>query len=172
MASVNKVIIVGNLGRDPEVRYLESGSAICNVSIATTYVSGQGSDKKEETEWHRCVAFGRTAEVMGEYLRKGSPVYIEGRLRTRKWQAQDGTDRYTTEIIVSVMQMLGGRGDNSGGDQVQPQQQAPIQSAPQQQAPRQQQQPVQPPPVQQQQQNYQAQGYADAAPWGDDDIPF
>lgn len=153
MASVNKVILVGNLGRDPEVRYLESGSAICNVSIATTYTSGQGSDKKEETEWHRCVAFGRTAEVMGEYLRKGSSVYIEGRLRTRKWQAQDGTDRYTTEIIVSVMQMLGGRGDNSGGGQGQPQQQAPRQAAPQQQ-------------------NYRAQGYDGQAPWGDDDIYF
>src|SRR5437879_4620108 len=111
MASVNKVILVGNLGRDPETKYMPDGAAITNVSIATSYqrtdkASGQ---KTEETEWHRVVFFSRLAEIAGEYLKKGSQVYIEGRLRTRKWQDKDGQDRYTTEIVADVMQMLGAR---------------------------------------------------------------
>ena len=111
MASVNKVIVVGNLGRDPETRYMPDGAAITNVSIATSYqrtdkASGQ---KTEETEWHRVVLFSRLAEIAGEYLKKGSQVYVEGRLRTRKWQDKEGQDRYTTEIVADVMQMLGSR---------------------------------------------------------------
>jgi len=111
MASVNKVILVGNLGRDPETKYMPDGAAITNVSIATSYqrtdkASGQ---KTEETEWHRVVFFSRLAEIAGEYLKKGSQVYIEGRLRTRKWQDKEGQDRYTTEIVADSMQMLGSR---------------------------------------------------------------
>ena len=111
MASVNKVILVGNLGRDPETKYMPDGAAITNVSIATSYqrtdkASGQ---KTEETEWHRVVFFSRLAEIAGEYLKKGSQVYVEGRLRTRKWQDKEGQDRYTTEIVVDSMQMLGSR---------------------------------------------------------------
>jgi len=111
MASVNKVILVGNLGRDPETKYMPDGAAITNVSIATSYqrtdkASGQ---KTEETEWHRVVFFSRLAEIAGEYLKKGSQVYVEGRLRTRKWQDKEGQDRYTTEIVADSMQMLGSR---------------------------------------------------------------
>jgi len=111
MASVNKVILVGNLGRDPETKYMPDGAAITNVSIATSYqrtdkASGQ---KTEETEWHRVVFFSRLAEIAGEYLKKGSQVYVEGRLRTRKWQDKEGQDRYTTEIVADTMQMLGSR---------------------------------------------------------------
>lgn len=111
MASVNKVILVGNLGRDPETKYMPDGAAITNVSIATSYqrtdkASGQ---KIEETEWHRVVFFSRLAEIAGEYLKKGSQIYIEGRLRTRKWQDKEGQDRYTTEIVADTMQMLGSR---------------------------------------------------------------
>jgi len=111
MASVNKAILIGNLGRDPEVRYSPDGAAICNVTIAT---SSQWKDKntgerREETEWHRVVFYNRLAEIAGEYLRKGRPVYVEGRIKTRKWQGQDGQDRYTTEIIADQMQMLGNR---------------------------------------------------------------
>lgn len=111
MASVNKVIIVGALGRDPEVRYAPSGDAICNISVATsdTWKDKQTGDKKEATEWHRIVFFGKLAEIAGQYLKKGRPVYIEGSLKTRKWQDQSGQDRYTTEIRASEMQMLGGR---------------------------------------------------------------
>ena len=111
MASVNKVILVGNLGRDPETRYLPSGEAVTNISIATTssWTDKASGEKKEETEWHRVSAFGRLAEIMGEYLKKGSQVYIEGSLRTRKWQDKEGKDRYTTEIRADVMQMLGSR---------------------------------------------------------------
>ncbi|MCC6213028.1 MAG: single-stranded DNA-binding protein [Burkholderiales bacterium] len=111
MASVNKVIIVGNLGRDPETRYLPSGEAVTNISVATTssWKDKASGEKKEETEWHRVSAFGRLAEIMGEYLKKGSQVYIEGSLRTRKWQDKEGKDRYTTEIRADVMQMLGSR---------------------------------------------------------------
>jgi single-strand DNA-binding protein len=111
MASVNKVIIVGNLGRDPETRYTPDGAAITNVSIATTdtWKDKASGEKKEATEWHRVAFFGRLAEIAGEYLKKGSQVYVEGRLRTRKWQDKEGKDRYTTEIIADAMQMLGSR---------------------------------------------------------------
>jgi single-strand DNA-binding protein len=115
--SVNKVILIGNLGRDPEVRYASSGTAVCNFTMATsrTFKDKQG-ERKDETEWHRVVAFGRTAEVCGEYLKKGSQVYIEGRLQTRKWQDKEtGTDRYTTEILVDTMKMLGSRASADGG---------------------------------------------------------
>lgn len=117
MASVNKVIIVGNLGRDPEVRYSPDGAAICNVSIATTsqWKDKSSGEKREETEWHRVVFYNRLAEIAGEYLRKGRPVYVEGRLKTRKWQDKDtGADRFSTEIVADQMQMLGGR--EGGGD--------------------------------------------------------
>ncbi|MGR8933232.1 MAG: single-stranded DNA-binding protein [Gammaproteobacteria bacterium] len=111
---INKVILVGNLGADPEVRYMPSGGAVTNISIATTFSwkDRQSGEQREITEWHRVVFFNRLAEIAGEYLRKGSQVYVEGRLQTRKWQGQDGQDRYTTEIIASEMQMLGNR---SGG---------------------------------------------------------
>ncbi len=114
---VNKVILVGNLGQDPEVKYMPSGQAVCNISIATTdsWSDKATGEKQERTEWHRVVFFRRLAEIAGEYLRKGSQVYIEGRLQTRKWQDQSGADRYTTEIIANEMQMLGGRGASSGG---------------------------------------------------------
>ena len=115
MASVNKVILVGNLGADPEVRYLPSGDAVANVRLATTdrYKDKASGDFKEMTEWHRIAFFGRLAEIVSEYLKKGSSIYVEGRIRTRKWQGQDGQDRYSTEIVADQMQMLGGR--NSGG---------------------------------------------------------
>ncbi|MEX3605235.1 MAG: single-stranded DNA-binding protein [Burkholderia sp.] len=120
MASVNKVILVGNLGADPEVRYLPSGDAVANIRLATTdrYKDKESGEPKEVTEWHRVSFFGRLAEIVSEYLKKGSSVYVEGRLRTRKWQAQDGTDRYSTEIVADQMQMLGGRRDagDAGGD--------------------------------------------------------
>jgi single-strand DNA-binding protein len=111
MASVNKVILVGNLGRDPETRYMPDGAAITNVSIATSFAwtDKASGEKKEETEWHRVVFRARLAEIAGEYLKKGSQVYVEGRLRTRKWQDKDGQDRYTTEIMADSMQMLGSR---------------------------------------------------------------
>jgi single-strand DNA-binding protein len=117
MASVNKVILVGNLGADPEMRYLPSGDAIANVRLATTdrYKDKASGEMKEATEWHRVAFFGRLAEIVGEYLKKGSSVYIEGRLRTRKWQGQDGQERYSTEIVADQMQMLGGRGGAGGG---------------------------------------------------------
>lgn len=118
MASVNKVILLGNLGRDPEVRYAADGAAIANVSIATTsrYKDKSSGDMKEDTEWHRVVFFGRLAEIANEYLKKGRPVYVEGRLRTRKWQDQSGQERYTTEIVADQMQLLGGRdGAPAGG---------------------------------------------------------
>lgn len=116
MASVNKVILVGNLGADPEVRYLPSGDAVANIRLATTdrYKDKASGEFKEATEWHRVSFFGRLAEIVSEYLKKGSSVYIEGRIRTRKWQAQDGTDRYSTEIVAEQMQMLGGRGGSMG----------------------------------------------------------
>ncbi|MBU6468592.1 MAG: single-stranded DNA-binding protein [Betaproteobacteria bacterium] len=110
MASVNKVILVGNLGRDPEVRYSSEGAAIANISVATTDVwKDKSGEKQEKTEWHRVAFFGRLAEIAGEYLKKGSQVYLEGRLQTRKWQDKDGQERYTTEVIADRMQMLGGR---------------------------------------------------------------
>ncbi|MGC8782591.1 MAG: single-stranded DNA-binding protein [Anaerolineae bacterium] len=111
MASVNKVILVGNLGADPEVRYLPNGDAVTNIRIATTesWKDKATGEKKELTEWHRVVFYRKLAEIAGQYLKKGSQVYIEGRLRTRKWQGQDGQDRYTTEIEAQEMQMLGRR---------------------------------------------------------------
>ncbi len=117
MASVNKVILVGNLGADPEVRYLPSGDAVANIRLATTdrYKDKASGEFKEATEWHRVAFFGRLAEIVNEYLKKGSSVYIEGRIRTRKWQGQDGQDRYSTEIVADQMQMLGGRGASIGG---------------------------------------------------------
>lgn len=117
MASVNKVILIGNLGKDPETRYLPSGEALTSFSIATseTWKDKTSGEKKEATEWHRISAFGKLAEICGEYLRKGSQVYIEGSLRTRKWQDKEGQDRYTTEIRADQMRMLGSRGGGEGG---------------------------------------------------------
>ena len=117
MASINKVIIIGNLGKDPEVRYMPSGSAICNVTVATSrqWKNKESGDKMEETEWHRVSLFDRQAEVAGEYLKKGSSVYFEGRLKTRKWTDKEGVERYTTEIIADVMQLLGSRQGAGGG---------------------------------------------------------
>jgi len=111
MASVNKVILVGNLGRDPETRYNPEGGAITNISVATTdtWKDKTSGEKQERTEWHRIVFFNRLAEIAGEYLKKGSQVYIEGSLRTRKWQDKEGQERYTTEIVADRMQMLGSR---------------------------------------------------------------
>ncbi|NVK43276.1 MAG: single-stranded DNA-binding protein [Oceanospirillaceae bacterium] len=181
---INKVILVGNLGGDPEVRYMPSGNAVTNVTLATSesWKDKQSGQMQERTEWHRVVFFNKLAEIAGEYLRKGSQVYVEGSLRTRKWQDQSGQDRYTTEIVASEMQMLGGRGGSGGGDSYnqdtgggysqQPRQQRP-QQAPQQnyQQPPQQgggyQQPQQA-PQQPQQPQQPAQGFDDF----DDDIPF
>lgn len=156
---VNKVIIVGTLGNDPEVKYSASGSAIANLSVATSeqWKDKQTGEKKEQTEWHRVVIFGRLAEVAAEYLRKGSQVYIEGQLRTRKWTDSNGVDKYTTEIVIpqigGVMQMLGGKRDDSG----QPRQQSGQQSQRQQQQPPKQQSP---------------QGGNEPPMDFDDDIPF
>ena len=116
MASVNKVILVGNLGRDPELRYMPNGEAVCNFSIATTDSwKDKSGAKQERTEWHNIVMYRKLAEIAGEYLKKGRPVYVEGRLQTRKWQTKEGQDRYTTEIIADQMQMLGGR-DGGGSN--------------------------------------------------------
>ena len=118
MASVNKVILLGNLGRDPEVRYAPSGAAVCNVSIATTRQwKDKSGERKEETEWHRVVFYDRLAEIAGEYLKKGRPVYVEGRLKYGKYTDKDGVERYTTDIIATEMQLLGSRdgGDDEGG---------------------------------------------------------
>ncbi|CUA87082.1 single-stranded DNA-binding protein [Pseudidiomarina woesei] len=117
---INKVILIGNLGADPEVRYTQSNTAIANLSIATseTWKDKQTGEPREQTEWHRCVAYRRLAEIAGEYLKKGSKVYVEGRLQTRKWQGQDGVERYTTEIVINDLQMLDGRpggGQGQGG---------------------------------------------------------
>lgn len=115
---VNKVIIIGNLGQDPEVKYMPSGDAVTTISVATSesWNDKQSGEKQERTEWHRIVFFKRLAEIVGEYLKQGSKVYVEGSLRTRKWQAQDGQDRYTTEIVASSMQMLDSRGGNGSGN--------------------------------------------------------
>ena len=145
---VNKVILVGNVGGDPETRYLPNGNAVTNITLATSdsWKDKQTGQLQERTEWHRVVFFGKVAEIAGEYLRKGSQVYVEGRLQTRKWQDQSGQDRYTTEIVVDMngtMQLLGGRGGNAeGGDYAQrparpqrePQPQAQSRPAPQQPA--------------------------------------
>lgn len=118
MASVNKVILVGNLGKDPETRYAPSGDAICNITLATTdtWRDKASGEKREATEWHRVAFFGKLAEIAGQYLRKGSQVYVEGSLRTRKWQDKDGQDRYTTEIRADEMKMLGSRQGMGGSD--------------------------------------------------------
>jgi single-strand DNA-binding protein len=167
---VNKVIIVGNCGQDPETRFMPSGGAVTNLSIATSesWKDKNTGDQQERTEWHRVVFFNRLAEIAGEYVKKGSKLYVEGSLRTRKWQGQDGQDRYTTEIVASEMQMLDSRGGQQGGGDYQQssnqqygQQSAPQQNTPQQQAPS----------APQQGQNAPQQ-----APQGmdtfDDDIPF
>ena len=116
MASVNKVIIIGNLGKDPEVRYTPNGNAVCNINVATTrsWKSKESGEKVEETEWHRVVFYDRLAEIAGEYLKKGRSVYVEGRLKTRKWQDKESKDHYTTEVIAEEMKMLGGR-EGMGG---------------------------------------------------------
>ena len=171
---VNKVIIVGNCGEDPETRFMPSGGAVTNLSIATSesWKDKNTGDQQERTEWHRVVFFNRLAEIAGEYVKKGSKLYVEGSLRTRKWQGQDGQDRFTTEVVASEMQMLDSRGGQQGGgfDQSQGgggyQQSAPQQS--QQQAP--QQAPQQSAPQQSQQQPSQQQAPQDGA--FDDDIPF
>ena len=118
MASVNKVILIGNLGRDPETRYTADGAAVTNITIATSdrWKDKASGEMKEATEWHKIAFFGRLAEIAGEYLKKGRPVYVEGKLRTRKWQDKDGQDRYTTEVIGDVMQMLGSREGMGGGN--------------------------------------------------------
>lgn len=119
MASVNKVILIGNLGRDPEVRYTPSGAAVCNISLATTrnWKSKDSGERQEETEWHRVVLYDRLAEIAGEYLKKGRSAYIEGRLKTRKWQDKDGVEKYTTEIVADTLQLLGGREGTGGGEE-------------------------------------------------------
>jgi single-strand DNA-binding protein len=157
---INKVILVGNLGTDPEVKYMPSGGAVTNFSLATTdsWKDKNSGERVDKTEWHRVVFFNRLAEIAGEYLKKGSQVYIEGSLRTRKWQDQSGQDRYTTEIVGSEMQMLGSRsGGNSDFDQSQSRP-APQQSRSQQSAPQNQSRQAPPP----------AQNFDDF----DDDIPF
>jgi single-strand DNA-binding protein len=118
MASINKVILIGNLGRDPEVRYTPSGAAVCNVTLATSrsWKDKTSGDKVEETEWHRIVFYDRLAEIAGEYLKKGRSIYVEGRLKTRKWQDKEGVDKYTTEIVAEEMKMLGGR-EGLGGEE-------------------------------------------------------
>ena len=132
---VNKVILVGNLGKDPEVRYMPNGNAVANITLATTesWKDKQSGEQQEKTEWHRIVMFRRLGEIAGEYLKKGSQVYIEGKLQTRKWQDNSGNDRYTTEIVANEMQMLGGRGGGGSADfssDSAPAQAAPAQSAP------------------------------------------
>lgn len=172
---VNKVILIGNLGNDPEVRYLPNGGAVANLTVATseTWRDKNTGENKEMTEWHRVVMYRRLAEIAGEYLKKGSKVYLEGRLQTRKWQGQDGQDRYTTEIIANEMQMLDGRAGGGMGQGQPMQQNNPQQGGwgqPQQPAYQpQQQQPShhQAPPQQQQ----APQQYNDL-PDFDDDIPF
>ena len=137
--NINKVILIGNLGNDPEVKYMPNGNAVANVSVATTesWKDKNSGEKVEKTEWHRVVLFGRLGEIAGEYLKKGSKVYIEGRLQTRKWQGQDGQDRYTTEIVANDMQMMDSRGggapgDSSGHAQQSAQSQAPSSNQPSQ----------------------------------------
>jgi single-strand DNA-binding protein len=153
MASVNKVIIVGNLGKDPETRYAPSGDAVTNIVVATTetWKDKASGEKREATEWHRVVFFGKLAEIAGQYLKKGSQVYLEGKLKTRKWQDKDGQDRFTTEINADEMKMLGSKGDGQ-----------------QQEGQRPQQTQQRPPANTQRQPQGQAGGFSDF----DDDIPF
>ena len=126
---VNKVILLGNLGKDPDIKYMPNGNAVANVTLATseTWKDKNSGEQQEKTEWHRVVFFGKLAEIVGQYLKKGSKIYVEGKLQTRKWQGQDGQDRYTTEVVVDIggtMQMLDSRGEGGGSY-------APAQSAPQ-----------------------------------------
>lgn len=132
MASVNKVIIIGNLGRDPEVRYTPSGAAVCNVSVATTrnWKNRDSGEKQEETEWHRVVFYDRLAEIAGEYLKKGRPVYVEGRLKTRKWTDKEGKDRYNTEIRADRVVLLGGGGGGGEGRAARPARESRFADAP------------------------------------------
>ena len=155
---VNKVILVGNLGQDPEVRYMPNGGAVTNITIATseTWKDKTSGENQEKTEWHRVVAFRRLAEIMGEYLKKGSKVYIEGKLQTRKWQDNSGNDRYTTEIVADQMQMLDSRG--GGSESYAPRQSSGAPQQSQSQAP--------------QGQGAPAQQAPQAAPDFEDDIPF
>jgi single-strand DNA-binding protein len=134
---INKVIIVGNLGGDPETRYMPSGSAVTNLTVATneSWKDKQTGEQKDRTEWHKVAMFNRLAEIAAEYLRKGSQVYIEGKLRTRKWQDKNGQDRWTTEIIADEMQMLGGRGGGGGSAPMSSGQQSGPSSAPPQAGP-------------------------------------
>lgn len=183
---INKVILLGNIGQDPETRYIPAGGAVTNISVAT---SEQWKDKntgqpQERTEWHRVVFFNRLAEIAGEYLKKGGKVYIEGSLRTRKWQGQDGQDRYTTEIVASEMQMLSDMQSSAGGQQQRPPQQQGYQQPPPQQQPHQgqwagghAQQPHQQQHSSPQAQQQPAQGYAAGGPPNafddfDDGVPF
>lgn len=169
---VNKVILIGNCGQDPETKYTGSGAAITNLSVATSesWKDKQTGEKQSRTEWHRVVFFNRLAEIAGEYLKKGSKVYIEGSLRTTKWQDQSGQDRYSTDIVVNEMQMLDSRGENGGqgGGYQQAPQQRPPQQAPQQRPQQQGGHPNQQQPAQHQEPQ-QGGGFDDD--W-DDDIPF
>lgn len=174
MKGVNKVILIGTLGKDPEVKFLSSGDAVCNLSIATTesWKDKTTGEKKEKTEWHNLVFFKRLAEIAGEYLRKGSKVYVEGKLQTRKWQDKDGNDRYTTEIKCHDLQMLDSKSDNNTQQQApQPKKRPPQQRAqqPQQYQP---QQGVQGQGQSQQPQAGQQQQAVDVNGDWDDDIPF
>ncbi|MBL4585421.1 MAG: single-stranded DNA-binding protein [Pseudomonadales bacterium] len=173
---INKVILIGNVGKDPEVRYMPSGGAVTNITIATSesWKDKQSGQQQERTEWHRVVFFNRLGEIAGEYLRKGSKVYVEGSLRTRKWQGQDGQDRYTTEIVGSEMQMLdsrGGGGAGAGGDFGDGYQQQQSGGAPQQN-----QAPQAAPQQQRDSGGFGAPSQSAPAPGGfddfDDDIPF
>ncbi|CAG9426254.1 single-stranded DNA-binding protein [Providencia alcalifaciens] len=137
---VNKVILIGHLGNDPEIRYMPAGGAVANLTLATSesWRDKQSGEIREKTEWHRVIIFGKLAEVAGEYLKKGSQVYIEGSLQTRKWQDQSGQDRYTTEVVVNIggsMQMLGGNGGNQAGSQQPTRQPQQSQQAPQNEPP-------------------------------------
>lgn len=136
MASVNRVTLIGNLGKDPEVRYMPSGEAVTNITVATTdsWKDKTSGEKKEATEWHRVVFFKKLAEIAGQYLKKGSQVYIEGSLKTRKWE-KDGHTHYTTEIVADTMQMLGGRGQGTANGEVPPQERPAAASAPARTAP-------------------------------------
>ena len=168
MASVNKVIIVGNLGRDPEIRYMPSGDAIANIAVATSYKSKDKNtgEQKELTEWHRISFFGRLAEIVGQYLKKGSSVYVEGRLQTRKYTDKDGVEKYATDIVAENMQMLGGRqgmGDGGGMDDGGGYENSAPSRPQQQQAPRQ-----APPAPAARPQPKPAPNFSDM----DDDIPF
>lgn len=132
MKGVNKAIILGNVGKDPEVRYMPSGEGVANFTVATSekWKDKQSGEQQERTEWHRCVAFGKLAEIIGQYVRKGSKVYVEGQIQTRKWQGQDGQDRYTTEIKVRELQMLDSQRDREAGTSPAPQQPPPGRTEP------------------------------------------